>query len=48
MFEIARVEAEKMMEERNSKLKKEPQSESIVIRTWGRKISAMPDNHENC
>ena len=31
MFEIARLEAEKMMEERNSKLKNEPQPESILM-----------------
>ena len=31
MFEIARLEAEKMMEERNSKLKNEPQPEPILM-----------------
>ena len=44
MFEIARVEAEAMLQERNSKLKKEPRSDSIFMRTWGRKISTTPEN----
>ena len=49
MFEIARIEAEGMLQDRNSKLKKEPRSESIFMRTWGRKISTKPENQEqNC
>lgn len=48
MFEIARVEAEGMLQDRNSKLKKEPRPDSIFMRTWGRKISTKPENQEHC
>ena len=47
MFEIARIEAEQMLQERNSKLKKEPRPDSIFMRTWGRKISTKPETQEN-
>ena len=48
MFEIARIEAEGMLRDRNSKLKTEPRSDSIFMRTWGRKIITKPENPENC